>query len=165
MDLESLTGMPDWDDKRLRLPGREGDEWKHALKNERAAKLYDQWRQVLVLLLGLYDHMNHPTQEEGDEEFIAEQKNMILGDAYLVGAKIMGAEAGDSYVLRMENASIIRSAAQTVYMHMSSLRFQGLVEEPYTDAVRHEIEKFQTLFKEWVGAFEKDEFEDEWGLY
>ena len=90
---------------------------------------------------------------------------MILGDAYLVGAKIMGAEAGDSYVLRMENASIIRSAAQTVYMHMSSLKFQGLVEEPYTDAVRHEIEKFRTLFKEWVGAFEKDEFEDEWGLY
>jgi len=90
---------------------------------------------------------------------------MILSDAYLVGAKIRGAEAGDMYILRMENASFIRSAAQIVYIHMSSLKMQGLAEASHTNAVRREIEKFRTYFKEWVASFEKDEFKDEWGLF
>jgi hypothetical protein len=65
----------------------------------------------------------------------------------------------------MENASVIRSAAQTVYINMSSLKMQGLAEESHTNAVRKEIEKFRGYFKEWVASFEKGEFRDEWGLF
>jgi hypothetical protein len=83
----------------------------------------------------------------------------------LVGTKILGAEASDMYVLRMENASVIRSAAQTVYINMSSLKIQGLAEESHANAIRKEIEKFRGYLREWVASFEKDEFEDEWGLF
>ena len=83
----------------------------------------------------------------------------------LVCAKIQGAEAGDMYVMRMENASIIRTAANSVYISMSGFRMMGVADDAYLDAVRHEIDLFRELFKEWVNGFEKDEFEDEWGLF
>ncbi len=165
MDTSDLSGMPDWDDQQFSKIYEEGKEWKNKEKNELAAKLYNQWRTVLVLLLGLYDSIKPDDSEEGDESFFESQKSMILGDAYLVGAKIRGAEAGDRYVLRMENASMIRSAAQTVYISMSSLKMQGLAEESHTNAVRREIEKFRDYFKQWVACFEKDELKDEWGLF
>ncbi|HLK28712.1 MAG TPA: hypothetical protein VKT28_09030 [Puia sp.] len=165
MELDNLSGLPDWDDEHFKNLEEEGDSWKRKEKNKLAAKLYNQWKQVLVLLLGLYDSIKPSDEEEGEESFFESQKGIILSDAYLVGAKIRGAEAGDMYVLRMENASMIRTAAQTVYIHMSSLKFQGLAEETHTDAVRSEIEIFREYFKEWVTSFKKDEFEDEWGLF
>lgn len=165
MNLDNLSGMPDWDDEDFNQFDEEGEDWKQKEKNELAKKLYDQWKNVLVLLRGLYDSIKSSNEEEGDETFFDMQKETIMGDAYLVGAKIRGAEAGNMYVLRMENASIIRSAAQSVYINMSSLKMQGLAEESHTNAVRKEIETFREYFKEWVAAFEKDEYKDEWGLF
>jgi hypothetical protein len=163
MNLDDLSGLPDWDDEHFKMFGEEGEEWKHRQKNQLAGKLYNQWKNVLVLLLGLYDSIKSSDNEDGG--FFESQKEIIIGDAYLVGAKIRGAEAADMYILRMENASIIRTAAQMVYTNMSSLKFQGLAEESHTDAVRKEIEIFREYFKEWVASFRKDEFEDEWGLF
>ena len=165
MNLDNLSGMPDWDDEHFKRFEEEGEDWKRKEKNELARKLYNQWKNVLVLLIGLYDGIEPSDEEEGEESFFESQKGMILGDAYLVGAKIRGAEAGDIYVLRMENAGIIRTAAQTVYINLSSLKMQGLAEESHTNAVRKEIEKFREYFKEWVASFQKDEFQDEWGLF
>ena len=65
----------------------------------------------------------------------------------------------------MENASVIRGAEQTVYINMGSLKMQGLAEGPHANAIRKEIEKFRGYFRQWVATFEKDEFEDEWGLF
>jgi hypothetical protein len=31
--------------------------------------------------------------------------------------------------------------------------------------IRDEIDKFRELFKQWVASFEKDEYEDDWGLF
>jgi hypothetical protein len=165
MNIDNLSGMPDWDDKRFQYNDQDGEEWKRKGKDKLAAQLYNQWKTVLVLLLGLYDGINPANDEEGEEAFIESQKAMILEDAYLVGAKIRGAEAMDMYILKMENASIIRTAAQSVYTSMSSLNMQGLAEESHTNAVRTEIEKFREHFKEWVASFEKDDYKDEWGLF
>jgi hypothetical protein len=65
----------------------------------------------------------------------------------------------------MENASIIKTAANSVYISMSGLRMMELAEDAHLDAVRDEIDSFRELFKEWVSGFEKDGFEDEWGLF
>ncbi len=165
MNIDNLSGMPDWNDERFRPDEEEeGDAWKRQIKNQKAAQLYNQWKSVLVLLLGLYDSVKIP-DDVPEKDFLENEKEIILGDAYLVGAKIRGAEGGDLYTLRMENAGIIRKAAQAVYMNMSSIRMLGLADDRHIDAVRSEIEKFRQYFKEWVASFEKDEFEDEWGLY
>jgi hypothetical protein len=41
----------------------------------------------------------------------------------------------------------------------------GVAEDAHLDAVRAEIDIFRKLFREWVNGFEKDEFDDEWGLF
>jgi len=163
MRIDNLHDLPDWDDDRFSKFHQEGEEWKHTAKNDSAKALYNQWRHVFTLLEGLLGILEPNEETPGD--YLEDMKQMIRGDAMLICAKIRGAEAGDMYVLRMENASIIRTAANSVYISMSGFRMMGVAEDAHLDAVRAEIENFRELFKEWVNGFEKDEFEDEWGLF
>jgi hypothetical protein len=169
MNLGSLSPFPDWEDEKY--DDDEGDEWKSSLKNELAKKLYNQWLQVYVLIEGLCDSLKVKETGEPDdnlsitEDYLESMKEMMLGDATIVPAKISGAEAGDLYVLRMENAAIIRKAANDVYIQCSSFRMMGVATDEELDAVRAEIDIFRDFFKEWVNNFENDEFEDEWGLF
>ena len=163
MKLDDLNDLPDWDDDRFANLRNEGEEWKHKDKNERARKLYNQWRQVYTLVDGLMSILE--PNEETPAEYLEHLKQMTIGDAMMVCAKIRGAEAGDAYVIRMENASIIRTAANAVYISMSGFRMMEVAEDSHLDAVRAEIDIFRELFKEWVNGFEKDEYEDEWGLF
>ena len=170
MDLDTLTPFPEWEDERY--DDDEGDEWKSNLKNERAKKLYNQWLQVYMLVEGLCDNLKPTNGDEAGSDgipvspdYLEHLKDMMLGDATIIPAKISGAEAGDLYILRMENAAIIRKAANDVFIQCSSFRMMGVAKDDELDAVRNEIDIFREYFKEWVSSFEKDEFEDEWGLF
>jgi len=65
----------------------------------------------------------------------------------------------------MENAAIIRKTAQFIYISMDSFVEEGIMEDMHRQIIRDEIDKFRTLFKTWVATFEKDDVEDEWGLF
>lgn len=77
----------------------------------------------------------------------------------------MGAEGGNLYIIRMENASIIRTNARELEVQVKSALLFDNCKEADSIIVIAEIAKFRELFKEWVKYFEKDDFEDEWGLY
>lgn len=89
---------------------------------------------------------------------------MLLGDTYQVAVKIKSSEAG-LYTIRMENASIIRKNAQFIKSSMLTMIAEEVIEDAHGRVIREEIDKFRELFKIWVNSFEKDEFEDEWGLF
>ena len=89
----------------------------------------------------------------------------LFTDAHIVGAKIMSSEAGGIYVIRMENAAIIRKLAQGIASCLLLFIEDADVDESYVQVVRNEISEFRKLFIEWVKTFEKDEFTDEWGLF
>lgn len=170
MDLNSLSPFPEWEDEKY--DNDEGDEWKSILKNEKAKKLYNQWLQVYMLVESLCENLQTRTGQKDEdqdlpvsENYLEHLKEMTLADASVIPAKISGAEAGDLYVLRMENAAVIRKAANDVYVQCASFQMMGIAKNDEIDAVRIEIETFREYFKEWVGNFEKDEFEDEWGLF
>jgi len=170
MDLNSLSPFPEWEDEKY--DDDEGEEWKSILKNEKAKKLYNQWVQVFLLVESLCDNLQTETGENKEgidlspsEDYLEHLKEMMLADAALIPPKISGAEAGDLYVLRMENAAIIRKAANDVYMQCSGFSMMGVANADELNAVRREIEIFRTYFIEWVASFEKDEYEDEWGLF
>ena len=120
----------------------------------------------MIVLNGAMDSMNTNT---GEDSFSAEHwedmKGMILGDAYQVAVKIKSSEAGGIYVIRMENASIIRKNAQFISSSMLTMMAEGAIEEAHGHVIRDEINKFKELFKQWVSTFQKDEFEDDWGLF
>ncbi len=39
------------------------------------------------------------------------------------------------------------------------------IDEEHGEIIRNEIDEFRKLYKHWLSTFEKDEFEDEWGLF
>jgi hypothetical protein len=88
----------------------------------------------------------------------------MLADAHEVAVKIRSSETG-LYIIRMENAAIIRKNAQFIKISTNGFIEDDLMEEQYRLVIRNEIDKFRELFKQWAANFEKDDCEDEWGLF
>lgn len=163
MHIDNLSDLPDWDDDRLPLDDEEGEEWKPNPTREACKALYQKWKEIMLMLKGALD----TTQSEEAENisYTDDLKYMVLGDAYEVGVKIRSSEVGSMYVLRMENAAIIRKNAQHVASSLLTLGAEDETEEQYVDLIRAEIDQFRELFKVWIGTFEKDEYTDDWGLF
>jgi hypothetical protein len=163
--LDNLSSLPEWDDERLnRLGDQEGEEWKPNPTREACKALYQQWQQVMTVLNGLLESVK-AGEHSLPQEMLDDHKQMILGDAYEVAAKIRSSEAGSLYILRMENAAIIRKNAQFIKTSIAGLMMEEAIDEKHGEIVREEIDTFRLLFKQWVNTFQKDEFEDEWGLF
>jgi hypothetical protein len=93
-------------------------------------------------------------------------KQFMMEDAYMLTAKIVNAEGGDLYSIRMENAAIIRKAAQSLMLHNHSLEMFGFEHVGYYKMVRTLIEEYRLLFIDWVANFDKSNFVvDRWGLF
>jgi len=103
---------------------------------------------------------------EDDNEHLDIIKQFILEDAYMLTAKIAGAEGGDLYDLRMENAAIIRKAARDLMVQNESLEMFGFEHVQYYSIVRDLLEEYRLLFIDWVAGFDKSNYiVDRWGLF
>lgn len=101
-----------------------------------------------------------------EDEFLSEIKAIILEDAMIIPAKIAGAEGGDLYDIRMENAAIIRKAANDLKIQNHNLEMFGFEHVDYYKIVRKQIDEFRLLFIDWVAGFDKTNYiVDRWGLF
>ncbi len=101
-----------------------------------------------------------------DDEILREVMSMIMGDAYLLTAKIANAEGGGLYDIKMQNAAIIRKAAMDLFVSYHSLRMHGFEHAEYYLMVRKLIEEYRELFAEWVESFDKSYYlVDRWNLF
>lgn len=157
--------MEEFDDDDLENfdPDEDKELWKPVyVLNKELQKQTEKISQTLSSMLELIP--------EGDEMNRYQMETMIT-DSMQVRAKLAGAWGGDMYNIYMENASIIRSLmremrAFTFGIEMDNEVGDGAgVETKYAHLLREEIEQFRKTFCDWVKSFEKDEFEDEWGLY
>ncbi|MEE1946177.1 hypothetical protein VRU48_13725 [Pedobacter sp. KR3-3] len=157
MDLAGMNDLPEWDDFKHFRYDEEGEHWKNQPKLERAKNLYNQARQVYKYAVVFCETLKG--------EMADMTKSLIMQNAMMLCPKIMGAEGGDIYVLRMENASIIRTNARELETQVKASYLYENCSKSDRDVVVAEIDKFRELFKIWVQHFEKDDFEDDWGLY
>jgi hypothetical protein len=165
MNLDELADMPDWNDENFNYDD-EGEEWKPGRTREACKKLYGQWQAVMFLLKGILSHYYEKFDSDDIEELILiDVAKNIHGDAHIVGLKIRSSEVGDRYVSRMENAAIVRALAKDIYVELGLFSQKEGMDDDHIMVVRQEIEKFRTLFIEWVNTFEKDDMTDEWGLF
>ena len=165
MNCDHLSDLPDWDDDEFKDKDSESEEWKLNLTSELCKAMYKQWNTVVLVLKAAFDSMKEPGEGSLlNKEYLEDQKEIILGDAYEVAAKIRSSEVG-LYIIRMENAAIIRKNAQFIKVSTNSFIVDDLMEEEHRQVIRDEIDKFRELFKLWVATFEKDDCEDEWGLF
>ncbi|MES2558202.1 MAG: hypothetical protein V4590_00570 [Bacteroidota bacterium] len=108
--------------------------------------------------------------EELDEEdvksFGEHYKSIMMEDVMIINAKLRGAEGGDLYSIRMENAVLIKVHAMSLLTATSGLKMMGLSNNKYLQLLRDEIEEFRKLFVEWINTFDKThDIPDGWGLF
>ncbi len=90
----------------------------------------------------------------------------IIENAYIIPAKIAGAEGGDLYDLRMENAALIRKAARELETSCGAVRMFKIGGEEYLDAIREEVDAFRIEFVNWVKSFDTSNYIfDRWCLF
>lgn len=104
--------------------------------------------------------------EEDVATFGEHYKSMMMEDVMIMNTKLRGAEAGDLYSIRMENAVIIKTHAVSLLTATSGLKMIGLSNNKYLQLLRDEIEEFRKLFVEWINSFDKtNDIPDGWGLF
>ena len=88
-------------------------------------------------------------------------------DAMIISAKIAGAEGGDLYSIRMQNAALIREHAMHLYVQVGSLRFHDSYKDlEYVKLIRKEINEFRLLFIDWISSFDtNNHIWDDWELF
>ncbi|WP_223150966.1 hypothetical protein [Flavobacterium ajazii] len=124
--------------------------------------IYQKAEQIYKLTEGLVQII------PSDNEFLQEMTvRFMLGNAMILPIKVAGAEGGDLYDLRMENAAIIRKAARELYVQAGSLRYEeGITDTDYIDLLRSTIDEFRLLFIDWVASFDVWNYiKDSWGLF
>lgn len=92
----------------------------------------------------------------------------FLDSAMIIQAKLHGAITSNSYVICMQNASIIRDHAQYLLLANHHLARNSKMDSQYITILREEMEKFRQLFKLWafeIHKMEPDFIDEDWGLF
>lgn len=101
-----------------------------------------------------------------DDKMLQSTAEFMREDALQIPAKIAGAEGGDLYDLRMENAAIIRKCARNIYVSCNTFLATDFKEVEYLTLLRKEIDEFRLLFAQWVQSFDQWNYViDRWGLF
>ncbi|TDE14563.1 hypothetical protein [Dyadobacter psychrotolerans] len=149
---------PDWfdeSDDEDDDPTGEEDNFSHERTDNLPVMI--KAREIFEIVHSLVDTL----PEDNDLHFLREQ---MLTDAALIPAKVAGAEGGDLYTLRMENAVLIKLAARALVTHTYTCKMFNLSNERYLELLRNAIDEFRELFVDWVNTFDKsNDITDEWG--
>jgi hypothetical protein len=164
MDLHNIHDLPDWDNKWLRYINEEdGEEWKASATLPFSKALYKKWQEIFFLMKGVLSALEE--SEERNDSFFVRVIETWESNGLLIAAKIRISETIDSYALKMENAMEIRMAATEIISDIFVLAHKPVPDAKHLGVVLTEIEEFRLSFKEWVKAFEKDEVDDDWGMF
>lgn len=121
--------------------------------------------QKAELLFQLVESLAASLPEEN--ELLQSIKEIMRADAMMLPAKIAGAEAGNIYSIKMQNAAIIRFHAMSLYTQVGGLRmYDDTIDKKFIQHIRTEIENFRLLFIDWVVSFDTSNYIwDEWELF
>lgn len=159
MFLDKQYILPEWKE-------RYNDEDDHNSATKVAGKaLYEQWREVYRLVMTFAAVL--ADAPEGDAPASEEQwtQRLIHENAMIVAPKIISASHSSLYILQMENAALIRFNCRQLMEQVSYAALTGQTEIAYVEVIEEAMEQFRLLFREWITTFQRDEYDDEWGLF
>lgn len=163
MDLDDLNFLPPWHEDFF--DDEEGEEWKTKETRQAAKALYEKWRDLYALIYAFSENLAGEQEEGKPESHEYSVQQLIYENAMIIAPKIMGASVVDLYILQMENASIIRTNARQLMEQIGFAVLMGFADESYKKVIQEGMNEFRLLFKNWVNTFQKDDYEDEWGLF
>ncbi|CAN5296587.1 hypothetical protein BH09BAC1_BH09BAC1_12470 [soil metagenome] len=125
-------------------------------KNYKELPVFKKAQEILEITTAITDAID-------EEEDIFHMKEFMMNNATIMTSKIVGAEGGDLYSLRMENAVLIKLAACELKTQTNMLRIDNLTDGQYIQLLRDEIDNFKPLFIDWVKSFDPtDDINDGW---
>lgn len=136
---------------------KEEQERKKKIKNH---PLYKKANEIYETVSALISSL--PDDEQDIYSDILRESSMMLAP------KLAGAMGSDSWLICMQNASIVRHHAEYLLTSTSGLPIFTSAQKDYVKVLRNEMQEFRTLFAEWVATFdqmEREDYEDEWGLF
>ncbi|GAB2617890.1 hypothetical protein [Belliella aquatica] len=91
---------------------------------------------------------------------------LMMESAGLLGAKFSAAHGVNDYILKMENAVIMKVHARSLGSMTYQLALEGTHAEEHLQLLRDAIVEFKDLFRVWVKGFDATErYDDGWGLF
>lgn len=142
--------------------GDESKGYENAPIYKKAMEIWDLAHRIAELAADNENHVGPGTKQE----FLEDLAHFIIEDATQLAPKIAGAWGTQFYDIKMENAALIRKAAQDLLLNTRALEIHGFTDVEYCELLRNEIEKFRVLFAEWVKTFDPwDYIIDRWGLF
>ena len=121
--------------------------------------------QKAELLFQLVESLAASLPEQN--ELLQSMKDIMRANAKILPAKIAGAEGGNFYSIRMQNAAIIRFHAISLYTQVGGLSlYDESIDTSFTNHIRTEVENFRLLFIDWINNFDTSNYIwDEWELF
>ncbi len=132
--------------------------------------VYQKAREIMDLVSSIIDSVEKTDiafNDPFEAEMVQHNLKYMGSNASIIPAKIAGVSSEDTpYDLRMENATLIRKAAQELITDARGLQMQGYPDTEYLDILRKEVDEFRVLFAEWVKTFDCWNYiTDRWGLF
>ena len=153
--------LPDWENFRISKI-EDGEEWKWKIHLDAARSLYEQWREVFQLVMAFSDTL---PEAKDEEEMVLSTKQLIFENAFIIAPKIMSASRDTLYEIKMENAALIRFNCRQMMDQIGYAVLIANADQAHKLVIEEALNEFKLRFRHWVSLFEKDEFEDEWGLF
>jgi hypothetical protein len=137
-------------------------EWEQEPLFVKATDIMDLSNKLIdVIQLDLEEEMT-----ENNNKFVKLVALDIAENSMIIPAKIVGAMSVDLYHIKMENATLIKVAAEKIQVNCTSLLDFTYGYNEYLQVLKEEIEDFRILFAEWVKTFDKESYTiDRWGLF
>ena len=149
-----------WDDFDENEEGEEESEFDPSAQRDQihSHPLMKKANEILSLSQALVGSM-----DEARKELYG---GMMMEDAMMLSTKFSGAEGVRDYILKMENATIMKVHARNLYAITYQLGMEETHAEEHLNLLREAIGEFKELFFDWVKAFDpSDRMDDGWGLF
>ena len=92
--------------------------------------------------------------------------SIMMEDAMLMSSKFAGAEGIPDFVLKMENAVLMKVHAKSLHTMTYQLAMEETHAEEHLQLLREAIEEYRKLFLEWITGFDPSEKHDDgWGIF
>lgn len=159
--------MEDDDDFDFNFDDLSDEEKEEIEKQQREERQALETSPIYIKAFEIYNTVNALVESlsDDDKEFY---QSILLESSMILAPKIAGAFGSESWLICMQNASIIRYHAEYLHTSTSGLRLFTKAQKEYVQLFRTDMEEFRELFKEWVKTFDKlehEEYVDEWGLF
>ena len=122
---------------------------------------------LMVKACQIFDVVNGIVETFSNSDDISSHyKEVMVSNVRKLRNGIVAAEDATYFSTKMENAVLVKVAAQNLLAQEAGLSLLNLADPAYLKVLRDEIEEFREKFLEWISTFDrKNDMDDGWNLF